>query len=1001
MKRTMATGLDRFKQIFQCKIKSRTIKKYRSVKTGLTVTHIDVPGPIVRGYFALATEETSNDGLPHTLEHLIFLGSELYPYKGVLDLAANNCLAQGTNAWTAIDHTCYTVETAGSEGFLILLPIYLDHIFFPTLSDQGFKTEVHHINGTGDDAGVVYCEMQARENNAESREDHAIQAAVFLNDCGYKWETGGIMENLRTSCSNEKVRAYHKKFYRPENLDIIICGEIAIERVLNSVLSVDDRVAATKYDFYEKPWTGEVQLFNAYSVTDVLFPAKNEDNGRLSMTWKGPLLHDIKMVEAHSILWNYMISTSAAPLVKSLIDIPEPLCSSISLSTEDYPVTLVTVVFKGVKPDKHAEIRNVVMQTLKETHQGSLDMTRLQNQIKNTIANFSDKLENDPSEILAELVISDGLYGGDSHSELTSFVNIFEVLENLRGNEESFWKSILQYYIEEANITVNSIPSIKCMDELEENEKVRVSEQQKSLGPEGLAKCEKEINECIEFNEKNMDEVEEIIDELPCLTIGEGISFHPLETSMSRIDQGIITHEIESDFIRFYFTFDTDHLSTESKALLGVYSKLFCDTALLHEGKEMSYEDAIKLKEQLLLDAKISVSGSEIESLTELVLMFFKFSVEDLHQCKVFTKNIICNKIFTEERVTTAVNKMISVTSVKLRKAKSVLSAINSVTRFSGSCKSCRNYFSELRLLESLKNDIPALANKLEKLQNTLFNGNKIVLHVTSSKKILEDHFGDSEITSLKDLYNLSKANIPSRLPSFYKRQDCQPKQLLKVVPTDESSYLVLTHSIDVSYNHPDYVPVALFAEYVGQLEGPLWKQIRGQGFAYNYDLYNSPASGYLVFYLGKATNVSKAYLAAKETIDNIVKENELEETQIETAKGAFACGIIQKYETPSGSAITNIINIHRDLPLKHDTGTLAKIVQTSEAELLQACKKYFLPMFAGNANLVVCCSTNKKEEIVNDLAALNLNVEVIDDVEKYFRFLNGNENGLIDSEME
>lgn len=47
-----------------------------------------------------ATEAHDDDGLPHTLEHLIFLGSEQYPYKGVLDLVANRCLASGTNAWT-------------------------------------------------------------------------------------------------------------------------------------------------------------------------------------------------------------------------------------------------------------------------------------------------------------------------------------------------------------------------------------------------------------------------------------------------------------------------------------------------------------------------------------------------------------------------------------------------------------------------------------------------------------------------------------------------------------------------------------------------------------------------------------------------------------------------------------------------------------------------------------------------------------------------------------
>lgn len=89
----------------------------------------------------IATEAHDDDGLPHTLEHLIFLGSELYPYKGVLDLLANRCLASGTNAWTDIDHTCYTMTTAGKDGFLELFPIYLDHVLYPTLSVSKYKIE--------------------------------------------------------------------------------------------------------------------------------------------------------------------------------------------------------------------------------------------------------------------------------------------------------------------------------------------------------------------------------------------------------------------------------------------------------------------------------------------------------------------------------------------------------------------------------------------------------------------------------------------------------------------------------------------------------------------------------------------------------------------------------------------------------------------------------------------------------------------------------------------
>ena len=88
--------------------------------------------------------------------------SQEYPYKEVLDLLANRCLASRTNAWTDTDHTCYTVYTAGTSGFMNILPVYMDHILFPLLREEDFMTEVHHITAKGEDSGVVYSEMQAR-----------------------------------------------------------------------------------------------------------------------------------------------------------------------------------------------------------------------------------------------------------------------------------------------------------------------------------------------------------------------------------------------------------------------------------------------------------------------------------------------------------------------------------------------------------------------------------------------------------------------------------------------------------------------------------------------------------------------------------------------------------------------------------------------------------------------------------------------------------------------
>ena len=57
------------------------VYKFRSNLTGLQVVVAEAESPIVNGYFCLATEADTHDGLPHTLEHLIFLGSQEYPYK--------------------------------------------------------------------------------------------------------------------------------------------------------------------------------------------------------------------------------------------------------------------------------------------------------------------------------------------------------------------------------------------------------------------------------------------------------------------------------------------------------------------------------------------------------------------------------------------------------------------------------------------------------------------------------------------------------------------------------------------------------------------------------------------------------------------------------------------------------------------------------------------------------------------------------------------------------
>lgn len=108
--------MSQFKLINSLKVNDEIpVNKYVSTETGIQVYIAQVHSPVTSAYLALgehfknlqvsrnenflfaATEADSDDGIPHTLEHLIFLGSEEYPYKGVLDLLANRCLASGTS----------------------------------------------------------------------------------------------------------------------------------------------------------------------------------------------------------------------------------------------------------------------------------------------------------------------------------------------------------------------------------------------------------------------------------------------------------------------------------------------------------------------------------------------------------------------------------------------------------------------------------------------------------------------------------------------------------------------------------------------------------------------------------------------------------------------------------------------------------------------------------------------------------------------------------------
>lgn len=68
-------------------------------------------------------------------------------------------------------------------------------------------TEVYHVDETGKEQGVVFCEMQGRENSQADLKDMHLNAMVFP-DSGYARNSGGLTKEIATLTNDEVSPEY-------------------------------------------------------------------------------------------------------------------------------------------------------------------------------------------------------------------------------------------------------------------------------------------------------------------------------------------------------------------------------------------------------------------------------------------------------------------------------------------------------------------------------------------------------------------------------------------------------------------------------------------------------------------------------------------------------------------------------------------------------------------------------------------------------------------------
>jgi len=979
------------------------VAKYKSKLTGLTIAIAKAETPVVNGYFCLPTEAHDDDGLPHILEHLVFLGSEDYPYKEVLDLLANRCLAKRTNAWTSTDHTCYTVFTAGTSGFLQILPIYLDHILFPTLRDEDFLTEVHHINGKGMDAGVVYSEIQGSKYATSSSK--ALKERMYPNNSGYYAQTGGSLENMRNSTTIEKVRLYHQKLYRAENLILTITGRIDETQLFEQVRSIEEKVLKKRsldpnYSF-ERPWQKPLSPtgFDKDHTFIHEFPSDDESKGHVLVGWRleNHITKDIPLLEAFQLMMQYLTSSKVSPFEAEFVESSDPLASSVGFFSYDYSEPALLVKFVNVPTNRTQEIlpkmRKVIQRVLNDGPE-KFDLVRIHDYIDRGIVKNQKENENSPHLFLPDATLLDKIYG-QKREHFKQFVVASQWSAAHKDRNASYWLELIdEIFNNHLSIAVEGKPSLKLSTDYIKKEEERIKKQIEDLGLEGRKKKAKELEAALASQTLPGDD---ILTKIPLGDV-EKIQFRSLNSynrtlnpdnrfDFSDIPFKIHIDDVKSKFVTIYIYIDLKGLTVRQRKYLPLLIDLWTTSPMKKNGTVTDIGGVIKRYNKSLLKLEMSHGYSGITIACQA-------QQEKLEEGISFLSDRINYPYFTEKDLNATVGNRLN---VRTPGASSIKSKLFDGLYFDNTTfKHYAGHLVQKKFLTNLKKDlksnVSAVIGELYDMVNTLAKPERSFVYVAANAEDLIENYGQN-LPILNTIFNTSisrntNLNERFRLKREHEYRKTNFENLRHValgVDSTKSCYL----SQSVLYNNSNWAAkeVSNTRVLLKYLSDRLYHEVRGKGLTYSISMYLSVSTGRIVLSLSKSSQLADAYKAVRNIFESYIEgETKWDDALLESAKGALIYSWAEKEETVTGLVSQAVRAYTRETDSKYNRFFTKSLAKVNTKDLKKAAEKT-LPQFLlpNSTQTVVVCNKGQIDGVVEDLQKYGMEIKLYGSYEETF----------------
>ncbi|WP_026100067.1 M16 family metallopeptidase [Fortiea contorta] len=348
---------------------------------GLTFIHQQIPTtPVVVADVWVRAGATLEQepwfGMAHFLEHMIFKGTATLP-PGAFDYNIEN-RGGVSNAATSYDYAHYSLTTAAPD-LTETLPHLGDLLLNAAIPEDEFIRE----------RDVVLEEIRSYHDDPDWVGFQALLESIYpLHPYG-RSVLGTERELMQQSPA--AMRQFHRTYYQPENMTVVIVGGITQDLALNLVDS-------SFKNFAEPLDSPQLAKISQPTITDIrrqqMYLPRLEQ-ARLLMAWTAPGVAQLRAGYGLNLLSVILSEGRTSRLVRDLreeLQIVQGICSNFSLQRESSLFTITA----WLEPEDLQQVESLIcahLENLQQTQISQAELARAQRLLCNDYA-FSTETPN-------------------------------------------------------------------------------------------------------------------------------------------------------------------------------------------------------------------------------------------------------------------------------------------------------------------------------------------------------------------------------------------------------------------------------------------------------------------------------------------------------------------------------------------------------------------------------------------------------------------------------